>query len=67
MLIKKLKKYVQRDCKRWVHDVVKKADDAAQNDENEELYKITTILSNGRWIITERMGGTSIEVASTFL
>jgi hypothetical protein len=44
---------------------MKKAEDAAQNNEN-ELYKITTILSNRRLRITERMGGTSIKVASTF-
>jgi hypothetical protein len=55
---------VQRDYKRWVYNVVKKAEHVAQNNENEELYKITTILSNKRWRITERMGGTSIKVAS---
>jgi hypothetical protein len=32
------KRSVQRNYGRWVHNVVKKAQDAAQNNENEELY-----------------------------
>jgi predicted alpha/beta hydrolase len=35
---KEVKKRVQRDYRRWVHNV-KKAEDTAQNNENEELYK----------------------------
>jgi hypothetical protein len=61
-VVKEVKKGVQRDYKRWVYNVVKKAEHAAQNKENVELYKITTTLSNKRWRITDRMGGTSITV-----
>jgi hypothetical protein len=61
-IVEEVKKGAQRNYKIWVYNVVKKAEHAAQNKENVELYKITTILSNKRWRITDRMGGTSITV-----
>ena len=45
-LIKKLKKL---DYIRWINDLAMNAEVAAQNIENKELYKITTVLSNTRW------------------
>jgi hypothetical protein len=41
-------KEVKKSCKSNVEELVKKVEDAAQNNENKELYKITT-LSNRRW------------------
>jgi hypothetical protein len=44
------KKSVQMDYRKWVDVLAKKAQDVVQNNENKELYKITTILSNRRRI-----------------
>ena len=44
------KESVRRDYRKWVDERAKKAEGAAQNFESKELYKITTILSNRRWI-----------------
>jgi hypothetical protein len=32
-----------------VVELARKVEDAAQNNENKEIYKITTMLSNRRW------------------
>ena len=47
---KEVKKSVRRDYRKRVEELAKKAEEAERNNENKELYKITTILSNRRWI-----------------
>jgi hypothetical protein len=47
MVIKKLKR-IKKYCRRMMANLAKKVEDAAQNNENKKLYKITIILSN-RW------------------
>jgi hypothetical protein len=44
---KKLKR-VREEYRKWVDDLARKAEDAIQNNENKDLYKITRKEPNGK-------------------